>query len=259
MEWWGCILDKETRRKYNLKGTFGKKGVSMVGDTISELDDFPLNDLTERDPITTLFSFPFNYPNVIKPKRDNYCIFNSNDNEVTINNETLFNSLLLSISLDKSADNIDSILEEFKSTFCFLQSQRNWDLLNPEIDPTTKVPVSIPYENILEVPESRSLIDIIKDKRKDKNLITKYTSINKWLIALYCYDVYLDKNENLLETADVVIAKIKEFKFDQAINSKTGKEYTKKYNDTTILQYYNDARLNRDNASALLENYLSKA
>jgi len=221
--------------------------------------DFPLNGLREQDTITTLYNFQFNCPNVIKPKRDNYCIFNSNDNEVTVNNETLFNSLLLSISIDKSADNIDSILEEFKSTFCFLQSQRNWDLLNPEIDPTTKVPVSIPFESILEVPEYRSIRDIIKDKRKDNNLITKYTSINKWLIALYCYDVYLDKNENLLETADVVIAKIKEFKFDQAINSKTGKEYTKKYDDTTILQYYDDARLNIDNASALLENYLSKA
>ena len=258
MRWWGNILDKDIRRENNLEGTFGYIGKSMIGDSMTK-EELQSIGFEKDDNMFNVFSFDFNCPSVMTYKRDNYCIFSSNYDDVKINNETQLNSLVLSIDIDKSADNIDSILEEFKSTFCILQSQRNWDLINSEIDPTTKVPVSFPYESILEVPKHKSYTDIIKDERKYKTFITKYTSINKWLIALYCYDLCLERNDSFQETAKAVIAKIKEFKLDQPTNSKTAVDYTNDYDIDTIKQYYSNAKSNIKNAPALLEKYLSKA
>ena len=79
------------------------------------------------------------------------------------------------------------------------------------------------------------------------------------MIALYCYDLCLERNDSFQETAKAVIAKIKEFKLDQPTNSKTAVDYTNDYDIDTIKQYYSNAKSNIKNAPALLEKYLSKA
>lgn len=260
MSWWGEILNKETRDKYKLEGTFGIIGKVPSGSIMSDFSelDFPRNDMKMNDTVKPIYLFSFNCPDVIgikrdnPSKRDNYCIFNSNDDVVTIINENRLNSLVLSISIDKPADNIDSILEEFRREFCLLQHMRNWEEISAVMDPTTEARASLPYVTLLEVPDEKDIKpkSIIKGKSKCNKLIKKYTSINKWLIGLYCYDVSFE-NKNLDDSAKSVISKLEEFKLHEAFNRKTGKQYNKKYNQETILQYYDDVKSKIDQASVL--------
>jgi hypothetical protein len=230
IKWWDEITDEKTRSKCNLEGKFGHVGV--VGDNISEFD-FSINELDDQDDPSyiTAYDFPFNCPDVIKFKKDNHYIFHSNFDDININKETLYNSLVLSIPTDKPANDIDIILEEFKSKFCLLQAQNNWDLLNPKIDPTTEVPVSIYVESLLEVLESRPYKAIIKDKRKCNQFLTRYTSIYKWLVGLHCYDIGVEKKMNQGDSADEVMSNLKKLKCYQGFEKRTIQKYCKEVTD----------------------------
>ena len=239
---WDSLFDERIRRELKLDGKFGQMGKTGNEWTVF---DFQL------DPDSQVYS-EINFPNVLKFKRGNYSIYSSNYDAVTINNETQLNSLVLSISTDKNADNIDKILEEFRSIFVLLQSQSNWDKLCPDIDQTTDEPTSIYVESLLEVPESRSYIDIIKEKRKTNQLIKRYDNIYKMLLGLHCYDINVEnaknvKKKTLEESAFAVIDHLKELKYFYPPEKKT-----------IILSYY-DVKKNIDDISIFLENSSKQA
>lgn len=230
ISWWDEITNERTRREWKLEGNFGHS------------NNFRFQTNNQDDPKdSVIYSFRFKCPDTIKYKRDNYCIFNSNYDDVNINKETQRNSLVLSISTDQSADNIDIILEEYRSIFCSLQAAANWDLLNPETDSATEVPVPINIENLLKIPNSKSFIDIVKDKRKCKQFLGNYTSIYKWLVGLHCYDIGVEKKLNQSKSADVVMSNLEKLNCYQGYQKRAIQQYCKDARD--IIK---DIKNNRD-------------
>jgi hypothetical protein len=220
--WWDKLTDERTRREWKLEEKFGHSNFNFQ---INNLDD------TKN---SVVYSFPFKCPDIIQYQRDNYCIFNSNYDDININKETLRNSLVLSISTNEPADNIDNILEEYRSLFCLVQATANWDLLNPEIDSATEVPVPMNIENLLKVPDSKPYTDIVKDKRKSNQFLGKYTSISKWLIGLHCYDIGVEKKLNQDKSADEVISNLEKLNCYQGFEKRTVQKYCKKTKDTIL-------------------------
>lgn len=229
ISWWNDLTDERKRGKSGLEGKFGAVNEGVDSYVISEFD-FSFDDLEDQGTYKTIYNFEFRCPEIIAPKRDssfkedNYRIFNSNYDVIDINNETQLNSLLLSIPTDQSVDDIDAILEEFKLKLYLLQAQNNWDLLNPEIDPTAEAPVSINVERLVKVPESSPYKAVIKDKRKCNQFLTRYDSICKWLIGLYCYDIGVEKRLNQSASADVVKSHLEKLNCFQTFEKRTIKK-----------------------------------
>lgn len=168
--WWFTLLDKEIRNESKLTDNFGKIG-----------SIFPERQANGEVVFTRYFeSMPFKTPEpkCIKIKENNYEIYYSNADSVQINSEPQSDSLALIVSINKSADNLDKILEEFRSIFCLLQGDYHFNQLTSGIMPT------------FEPQPSKSLFSIIAERKKSNKIITKYTSVSKNLLGLYCYDLH---------------------------------------------------------------------
>ncbi|MGJ0483247.1 MAG: hypothetical protein ACR65R_01775 [Methylomicrobium sp.] len=171
LHWWASLLDPKFRTESNFDDSFRSMGQPKIIDE---------GEIHAKKYV--YFSFPFLHPNTIVFKKYNYNIFNSDEDVVNINRETQRNSLVLTVSLDKPAHNIDDILEEFRSRFCLLQASSNWNLLQ-----SGKLPN-------FDSPESKSFDSIIKERVKHNKLIKRYDSILKLLAGLCCYDRFLECN-----------------------------------------------------------------
>ncbi len=171
--------------------------------------------------------FPFKCPDVIKYKRNNYKIFNTMYDDININNNTLVNSLVLTVSLDKAADNIKNILECFADKFCSSQN-----IFNAEQVETRGI---IPD---YETQKSRAFENIIIDKIKSNKVVTRFdtlyqNSISKNLIGLYCYDVFLEKKMTLDESINHVIENLKDQNYLKDVNDKF-QVCNRNYNDVRV-------------------------
>jgi len=194
-----------------LEGSFGNKGKFVIS-----------ND-GENEKTITYHAPPFNFPNRIRraknAKKNNYTIFGPIENSSDDNKQSGAYSLMLSVTIDEDASNLDSILDEFKQQFSSLQN-RYWynSILSGQL-PT--------FEPI----RGKEFPEIIREQRKANKIVTRHNAIDKNLIGLHCYDLH--ESGKKLDAAAEELA---------ALFSK--KNESNSYQVETIKKYYNSTRKN---------------
>jgi len=210
LNYWIETNNKNIREKYSLEGKIGRSG--KAGNNI------------------TTYSFNFRHPDIIIFRRNNYAVFNSNCDDIIINEKNIKNSLLLNISINQSAANLDSILEEFRALFCLSQAEMDYDQILLGKTPSFEIPETLP-----------SIEEIIKRKYNNNTLIKRCDSIYKNLIGLYCWDIIKVDKRNIDDAVNSAMDMISTHDNGQPL------EYE------TIKAYYNYVRKDIDNIQELLE------
>jgi hypothetical protein len=220
MHWWASNLDPEFRAEMRFDDIFKRTSIPLKkfdqsGESYTEIN---------------MFDFPFIFPNAINFKEDNYEIFNSNEDLVQINSTKQQNSLVLTVAWDKPAQNIDDILEQFRTKLCILQASFNWDLILSNICQD------------FDPPPSKPLAEIYKNRSKNIEPIIRYDSILKQLAGLCCYDKYLETND-LEEASDFVSDLTKKYYFEHKNNlhhNKNNGVHFKRLSSRTVRLYYSE-------------------
>lgn len=165
--------------------------------------------------------FEFNAPiHIRRARRNNYSILETTENTTNDNKPSATRSLTLSVAIEEDADNLDSILDEFKARFCLSQSKYNFNLINSD-HPRTFKPIA-----------GKEIHKFITEIRKANQIATRIDSINKILIGLLCYDLH--KSGMKLDDAAKAVQDF--YSENVEPKSKSLESHDK------IKQYYNDTR-----------------
>lgn len=191
-KWWSEHTKTYIRDKRKLVGKFGT--------TFIEVDD-------SGDTFYGISDFNFNAPRLISYIKNNYDIYKSDHHEISIDGEHLSNSIVLNIKFDADAQNLEAILNEFKSHFFGAQGLWYFDQLQSGYEPDFKLSSSKSITDSAVTPSTQSY-----------TVLPKYTTISKYLIGLMCYDLHKQEGEKKLslkdaaEDIEIKIARIKPHK-----------------------------------------------